>query len=506
MNYRRRFIVRPEGKQKRRRVKMWFLLLTVFLLANGLDGTSAEATTAAGEEAFLSTVGGSTDVWEVKIREGNETGEVAQGQLQTEDNLDVGEVAKKRTERTATIGTPLGGDSVRGGDVDDRRGPEVNGSIFDRCREGNATTSNTSCNATSNVNETELTDGEEIPEWSRIFDVVQLASTSVGFFANILTLITLYVSPAGFSRLILLLFRHQSLVDSWVCAMASVVMLQPFHWLSGNKYIDVLICHAWHGQAFYWGAVTLSTYNLVIISFERYMAVLHPFKHAKLANISRKQLVFWFAFLYVLCLVITHGTYIQTRMKDGECVNEYAFDGPVMKRFFSAFVIFTYITTYFLPAVIMGTAYGIISRKLHARQKDTNLGQSNLIDRAGAQVTKTAITVTVIFIVSIGYDLHYYLLGHTGAAVYELNTPYQKVGVFLSNLNSCANPFVYAIIMPIFRLSMLRTFCCRNLTDKSNKSKRYAANVQPNRTVAASSSVSTIATDISTTSNFPAKI
>ena len=318
--------------------------------------------------------------------------------------------------------------------------------------------------------------------------------TLIGFMANMLTLITLYVSPNGFSTPILILFRHQSLVDSWVCAMTSVLILQPKHWLTGNKYIDILICYVWHSQAFYWEAVTLSTYNLVIISFERYVAVLHPFKYIHLAGISRK-LVFLFVFLYVLCFVVTCGAYVQIRLKDGECVNEYAFDDPIIVRFFFAFVIFIYVTVYFLPAITMATVYAIISRKLHTRKKDTSLGQSNLVDRAGAQVTKSAITVTIIFIVSIGYDTHYYVLGHTGAVAYELNSPFQKVGVFLSNLNSCANPFVYAMFMPVFRRSMAQTFGCQVIRKKSNQATKHKTNTLKSSSTVSGSSLATIAVD-----------
>ncbi len=52
----------------------------------------------------------------------------------------------------------------------------------------------------------------------------------------------------------------------------------------------------------------------------------------------------------------------------------------------------------------------------------------SVIDSAASQLTKTAVTVTGIFIVSLGYDLWYYLLGYAGATEYRMNTPIQKIG------------------------------------------------------------------------------
>ena len=51
-----------------------------------------------------------------------------------------------------------------------------------------------------------------------------------------------------------------------------------------------------------------------------------------------------------------------------------------------------------------------------------------VIDTAAKQLTKTAITVTAIFIVALGYDLWYYVLGYSGVIEYKMNTPLQKLG------------------------------------------------------------------------------
>ena len=51
-----------------------------------------------------------------------------------------------------------------------------------------------------------------------------------------------------------------------------------------------------------------------------------------------------------------------------------------------------------------------------------------VIDIAASQLTKTAITVTAIFIVALGYDLWYYLLAYCGLAEYKANSQLQKIG------------------------------------------------------------------------------
>ena len=57
-----------------------------------------------------------------------------------------------------------------------------------------------------------------------------------------------------------------------------------------------------------------------------------------------------------------------------------------------------------------------------------NFSFCRVIDTATAQLTKTAITVTAIFIVTMGYDNFYYVLGYTGVLNYKMNSPVQKIG------------------------------------------------------------------------------
>ena len=46
--------------------------------------------------------------------------------------------------------------------------------------------------------------------------------------------------------------------------------------------------------------------------------------------------------------------------------------------------------------------YGMVVYTLHQRGKDKSLGQSKLVDQASADLLKSAVAVTIIFIITIG--------------------------------------------------------------------------------------------------------
>lgn len=57
----------------------------------------------------------------------------------------------------------------------------------------------------------------------------------------------------------------------------------------------------------------------------------------------------------------------------------------------------------------------------------------------------------------------YYFIGNVGWAVYVNGTPWQKIGLVFATFNSVANPFVYTLLMPVYRKSLLATFGCTKL-------------------------------------------
>ena len=79
-----------------------------------------------------------------------------------------------------------------------------------------------------------------------------------------------------------------------------------------------------------------------------------------------------------------------------------------------------------------------------------------VIDTAASQLTKTAITVTAIFVIALGYELWCYLLAHLGVTEYIFFSIEQKFGKFFY---TCGNS-PHCIIS-----------CNRNKSPNQNKHK-----------------------------------
>ena len=58
-----------------------------------------------------------------------------------------------------------------------------------------------------------------------------------------------------------------------------------------------------------------------------------------------------------------------------------------------------------------------------------------------------------------------------------MNSPMQKVAVLFAVCNSVSNPFVYALLMPAYRKSVMLTFGCqtKKKKDETNVSKDTAS-------------------------------
>ena len=300
-----------------------------------------------------------------------------------------------------------------------------------------------------------ITPGDSV--WLVALEQSQLVLSIVGFLANTVTFITLTRNGDMFQPAIRLLLKHQAVLDSLVCAMGTALLLETPMWTTGNHIFDVVVCHLWHGQALFWSVILLSVWTLASIAIERYMAVCHPFRHGQ----AQGQLAYrCIAAMHIANLVLICPSFLDVHFNNGVCLSEYLIQGPTGEKLFYAYSLVWFFAVYLLPVTAYVYLYGSVIIALYRRRESTDSSRSKVTDSAQAIVTKTAITLTVIFIFAIGFDAWAYVLGYTGVVEYEFGSAKQKVGVFFSVFNSIINPFVYLVLMSPFRVSLRKTFSC----------------------------------------------
>ena len=117
--------------------------------------------------------------------------------------------------------------------------------------------------------------------------------------------------------------------------------------------------------------------------------------------------------IYVTNAIIVIPNGILVEFENGQCQEKSISDAVNLNYFYG---IFTFLFTYFVPCLLFFILYRRIIYDLCKRQADdSNLGQSKIINQATNQLTKSAVLVTIIYILTIRPNVLLYVLASLGA-------------------------------------------------------------------------------------------
>ncbi|XP_072041817.1 octopamine receptor beta-2R-like [Amphiura filiformis] len=224
-----------------------------------------------------------------------------------------------------------------------------------------------------------------------------------------------------------------------------------------HPVLGYLFCVLWYPRTCMWTMFVISTYNLVAISLERYVAVVYStwFRH----HFSRNTTIIFIAVAWCVApLLQLTLAFTQYSLGDGKCI--FLFPSP-SKKAVTGVALFLW--NFFIPCLIMAFWFTRIAIKIRQQKKrvgssDTastmstvNRNQSSVDDQSrqpsrkqSRNVTKTLAFVFLVYVICWAPDQLLFLQFNLGGYI-NFGGVLHSFVVILAMFNSACNPFIYTL-------------------------------------------------------------
>ncbi|XP_072033352.1 alpha-1A adrenergic receptor-like [Amphiura filiformis] len=249
----------------------------------------------------------------------------------------------------------------------------------------------------------------------------------------------------------------------------------------GNNFFGHLHCMFWYSGIFMFCLFAMSTYNLLAITIERYMAVVHAMWYRTTFSSKKAMLLGLVAWLLAPLIQLIYGL-PQYDYKNGQCL--YVVLSPTLLAVLGAM---TFFWDFFIPCVIMGVCFTRICLVIYKQDKDARSLQGHEANtmsstvsgsvvekemgdqpkkkkdsaadmRRSRNVTKTFLIVYLAFVLCWITNQVLFLQFNLGGYVH-FGRPENHFANSLAILNSACNPFIYVLHLKQYRDKLKSFFC-----------------------------------------------
>ena len=298
----------------------------------------------------------------------------------------------------------------------------------------------------------------------------------IGTAANALILYAMVASKQHrkqlmiFNQNVLDLFSSILLIATYGAKLSNIPLVGSFgYWL----------CLWFLSENVLWCGILASKVNLMLVTIERYLKVVHR-------NLSKKLLQTWVlysaaAFSWISGFALSIGiTLTTTDVVNGLCYS-YVFWSSYESQV--AYGIWYFLFFFVVMLAIFVFCYGrilIIIRRQASIMASHNAAASSSrqvkANQMQANVVKTMIFVSAFYAVSDLPMSVYYLLLNIHTTLTLLESGYYTV-LFVSFLYICTNPFVYAAKFDPVKRILLRLIPCSKTTQQPDESVEMTVSV-----------------------------
>ncbi|ELT99238.1 hypothetical protein CAPTEDRAFT_201176 [Capitella teleta] len=289
------------------------------------------------------------------------------------------------------------------------------------------------------------------------FDLLVCLLGVVGLVGNAIVLVVMIGGKKTRRQITGSLIINQSLVD--LCCALSVILTYGYNMKPMQRY-DLrgreALCYLLVDKIMLFTLMNASTYSLMVITTERYLMIVTPIFHRN--HFTRQRALLLVVLAWLAAYLWTSSPTLPTKFMDenGQCIPFVWGNVEAQKNFG-----ITYVTaTFFVPILLFALAYSHVGWVLRKKTVQVGIGPNapgpeTKLTRRQVNVTKTMVMVTSAFAMCWTPNQIYYLLFNLG---YDLN--FTSVGylitLFMSFVNCCINPFIYAFKLEAFRQGIMK--------------------------------------------------
>lgn len=312
----------------------------------------------------------------------------------------------------------------------------------------------------------------------------------IGILGNAFVMIVMLTYTAMLKRLANYFILNQSIMD-----MTVGICLVATH--SSSLAVDTydftvrgaeLLCRIWKSEMLLWIAFMDSTYNMVVLTMERYLQIVHPIFHK--SSFTRRKALSLIALVWLLGPAYNLALGIPTSaVENGYCSALGIWPSTVVQQAVGIIHVFV---LFFIPLMLLAYLYGhmiyVIRRMArvgpaaahaHAHKPESlqvpnaqapaRDSRSSRMSRAQRNLMKTVALVTMSFIVCWSCNQFFFLLSNSGYEM-DFTSGFYHFSVIMVFLNCCINPFIYIFKYKEFQDGLQKVICKKSpkVHDSSN--------------------------------------
>nr|XP_054765825.1 allatostatin-A receptor-like [Lytechinus pictus] len=296
-------------------------------------------------------------------------------------------------------------------------------------------------------------------EWNAlrwgIFDCIQVLIGVFGIIGNLLVIVVL-AQRRGALHSMDIMVGALAIAD----LVSSVFIIPvPTSKRIPRTPLGLFFCKMIDSRYFLFHGLRTSSYILMAMGAERYMAVAHPLNHMVVFTSRRSKIAIMLLWLAgILSALFIPFVFVITP----QCTCLYRAVPSVV----FPIGIFNYLVTVVLPISTLLLTQGLTAYSLHKQRTIAKRAQIQKTDKptfhivARNRVIKLMLIVVSTYIICFTPNMTAYFLVNLGVLpITFIWSPLSSSLILLMFLNSCANPIIYTIRYPPFRKALKGLFC-----------------------------------------------